>query len=90
MHEVTNAKPNLLMRFECQAFKKNLQCTVVWSEGGEISRVEFGGCLQNLLKLLRQQRRGLRGGGPLNELAATRACGCGINHTTRATLHMVM
>ena len=28
---------------------------------------------------------------PLNELAAaTRACGCGINHTTRATLHMIM
>ena len=31
---------------------------------------------------------------PLNELAAaaaaTRACGCDINHTTRATLHMIM
>ena len=69
----------------------------------KFSRVEFDGSLQNLPKLLRRIARsgGAEGGRaatrpPLNEpargltAAATRACGSGINHATRATLHMIM
>ena len=71
----------------------------------KFSRVEFDGSLQNLPKLLQRiARSGGRGRAatrpPLNEpargalphgaAAATRVCGSGINHATRATLHMIM